>query len=332
MLSILFLVAVLNGPSASPVPQQTTDDLGPETLETLVDTLATEIEQRYVFPEDAKAMGAKLRERLIAGAYEGISIPAFAARLTEDVRSIRLDKHLHVMVAPPREANAPPPDPAAAERAAAHEARNQNYGFQKLEILDGNVGYLDLRGFVPIEIGRDTAAGAMAFLANTDALIIDLRWNGGGEPSMIQFLCTYFLAERTHLNSFEMRGKPELEEYWTLDEVPGKRMVDVPLFLLTSRSTFSAAEEFAYDLRNLGRATLVGETTGGGAHPGSTHPIGDVLAVFIPDGRAINPITKTNWEGVGVEPHVAVPAAQALDVARREAARVIAERASATQR
>jgi C-terminal processing protease CtpA/Prc len=170
----------------------------------------------------------------------------------------------------------------------------------------------------------------MAFLANVDALVVDLRRNGGGDPSMIQFLPSYFFAERTHLNSFEWRGREGLEEFWTFEDVPGKRLVDVPIFVLTSSSTFSAAEEFTYNLKNLERATIVGATTGGGAHPGDSHAIAGLLSVFIPQGRAINPITKTNWEGTGVEPHLEVPAEQALDAARREAARVISERRART--
>lgn len=326
---LLALAPAYTVPVAAAAPQRTTDELAPEALEGLVDSLAREIEQRYVFEDVAHEMAAKLRERLIAGAYEGISMETLAARLTTDLHAVKLDKHLHVSLAMPH-VDEGAPDPAERMRAEVEQARSTNFGFQKVEILPGNVGYLDLRGFVPIDVARETAAAAMGFLANADAVIFDLRHNGGGDPTMIQFLTTYFLAERTLLNTFEWRGKEGLEESWTLDEVPGKRMVDVPLFVLTSGSTFSAAEEFTYNLRNLGRATIVGETTGGGAHPGDTHEIGGLLAVFIPEGRAINPITKTNWEGVGVEPHIRVAADRALDTARREAERVIAERKAPT--
>jgi C-terminal processing protease CtpA/Prc len=137
-------------------------------------------------------------------------------------------------------------------------------------MLDDGIGYLALRQFAPAEVAGDTAVAAMGFFANADALIVDLRQNGGGEPGMIQLLCSYFFAERTHLNSFERRGVTQLEEYWTLPHVPGKRLVDVPIFVLTSGSTFSAAEEFTYDLKCLKRATIVGERTGGGANPGAS--------------------------------------------------------------
>jgi hypothetical protein len=323
---VLALASIPCAPTA-PLPQkeQATGELPPEKLEGLIEALAKEIEEHYVFPDVAHQIGAKLRERLYAGAYEGVSLDTLAGRLTVDLRSVNSDKHLGVSPARPRSVE-PPPDPAQQEQEFRAEARRSNYGFQKVEILDDNVGYLDLRGFLPLEVARETAAGAMGFLGNVDALIIDLRRNGGGEPSMIQFLCSYFFGERTHLNDFEWRGKPGLEEYWTFDDVPGKRLLDVPIFVLTSSSTFSAAEEFTYDLRNLERATIVGETTGGGAHPGDTHDVAGLIHVFIPQGRAINPITKTNWEGTGVEPHVKVPAEQALDTARREAKKAIAER------
>lgn len=327
MLTSLFLVLTSNLLAPPRAPQEA--ELAPERLEALVEALAKAIEEHYVFPDTAHTIAETLRERLFDGAYEGISLQTLAGRLTIDLRSANSDRHLSVSVAPPRAAQEAP-DPAQQDRADRADLRRRNYGFRRVEILDGNVGYLELEGFVPLEHGRDTAAGAMAFLANVDALVVDLRRNGGGDPSMIQFLTSYFFAEPTHLNSFEWRGRPGLEESWTFPEVPGKRLLDVPIFVLTSGHTFSAAEEFTYDLKCLQRATIVGQTTGGGAHPGDTHEIGGLLHVFIPQGRAINPITKTNWEGTGVEPDVKVPAEQALDAAKREAARAIAERRKRT--
>lgn len=325
---VLLLAPIPGAPLALPQSGQTVE-LQPEKLEGLIESLAKTVEEIYVFPDVAHQIAERLREQLFDGAYEGITLETLAGRLTNDLRSVNRDRHLGVSVVRPR-STTPAPDPARREQEFQDEIRRSNYGFHKVEILEGNIGYLELTGFLPVQVARDTAAGAMAFLANTDALIVDLRANGGGEPSMIQFLCSYFFAERTHLNSFEWRGREGLEEFWTFDDVPGKRMVDVPIFVLTSSYTFSAAEEFTYDLRNLGRATIVGETTGGGAHPGGTHDIQGLLSVFIPQGRAINPITKTNWEGVGVEPHVKITASQALDRARAEAIRVLTERRERT--
>ena len=323
---LLALVSIPSTPAAA--LQQERTELEPEKLEGLIESLASEVEECYVFPDVAHEIAEKLRERLFDGGYEGISLETLAERLTVDLRSMNHDKHLRASLVRPSAETAP--DPALQEREHAAMLRRQNYGFHKAEILEGNVGYLDLRGFLSIDTARDTAAGTMAFLANVDALVVDLRANGGGDPSMTQFLCSYFFAERTHLTSLEWRGLDAPQELWTLDQVPGKRLVDVPLFVLTSGSTFSAAEGFAYALQSRGRATIVGETTGGGAHPGSTHEIAGLVSVFIPQGRAVNPITKTNWEGVGVEPHVKVPAHQALDAAKREAARTLAERRDRT--
>jgi C-terminal processing protease CtpA/Prc len=158
---------------------------------------------------------------------------------------------------------------------------------------------------------------AVRAFEGVDALIIDLRGNGGGSPETVQFLCSYFFGERTHLNSLVMR-RPEgeiVEEYWTLDALPGPRLVDVPLFVLTSGNTGSAAEEFCYNLQTRERATLIGQTTGGAANPGGTVALDERLVAFISDGQARNPVTGTNWEGVGVVPEVVVPVHQALDKA-----------------
>lgn len=203
-----------------------------------------------------------------------------------------------------------------------------NYGFRQVRILDGNVGYLNLTGFANVdERAGATAQAAMNFLGNADALIIDLRQNGGGSPSMIQLITSYLYgSERVHLNNFYNRPRDEHTQTWTLPYVPGKRRPDIDVYVLTSQSTFSAAEEFSYNLRNLERATLIGETTGGGAHPGGTQIATNRFTIWVPDGRAINPITKTNWEGVGVEPHMKVSANEALEVAQITALESILKR------
>lgn len=313
---LALLMSLAPGTLAVPGGQAT---LEPETLERVVDSLAREIEENYVFEDVAAQIGAKLRQSLWDGRYEGMSLERVTGLMTEDLRSVNDDRHLRVRPIPE---DAPSPagsDPEEAQRRLREEARRGNYGFAKVEILDGNVGYLDLRGFLPASVGGDTAVGAMAFLANVDALVIDLRANGGGDPTMIQLLSSYFFEEPTHLNSFQWRGKDQIDQTWTLPHVPGKKLVDVPLFILTSRRTFSAAEEFTYNLKNLERATIVGETTGGGAHPGETHDIEGLISAFIPQGRAINPVTGTNWEGTGIEPHVETTASAALEVALEQA-------------
>jgi C-terminal processing protease CtpA/Prc len=156
-----------------------------------------------------------------------------------------------------------------------------------------------------------------------DAIIFDLRDNGGGDPKMVAYISTYLFGERTHLNDLYNRKQDTTEEYWTLPDLPGKRLTGKPAFVLTSKRTFSGGEEFTYNLKNLKRATIIGETTGGGAHPVSGHRIDDHFTIGVPFAKAVNPITKTNWEGTGVEPDVKVPAAEALDVAKKMAAEQI---------
>jgi C-terminal processing protease CtpA/Prc len=180
--------------------------------------------------------------------------------------------------------------------------------------------------FQPAELAGDTAAAAMNFLTNTDALIIDIRANGGGAPSMVALVSSYlFGGEPVHLNDLYFRPEDTTHQWWTLPHVPGKRYQDKPVYVLTSKRTFSAAEEFAYNLKSLKRATIVGETTGGGAHPGGMHRLNEHFLVFVPSGRAINPLTKSNWEGTGVAPDLPVAAAQALKTAHLAALKKVAE-------
>ena len=165
--------------------------------------------------------------------------------------------------------------------------------------------------------------------ANTDALIFDLRRNGGGSPVTIGILSSYLFDKVTHLNDFYVRERDQRQQFFTTAEVEGRRYgTGKPVYVLTSNRTFSAAEEFTYNLKNLKRATIVGETSGGGAHPGGVRRITDHVGIWLPNGRAINPITKTNWEGTGVEPDIKTSAGDALAAAHLDALKKI--RSSAT--
>jgi hypothetical protein len=289
----------------------------------VVEAAARVLERDYVFEDVARKMSALVRERLRAGSYDGVLTKEdFAARLTEDLRSVSHDRHLRVVHAPEFVRNrAQPPDDAARQQSEARQARRErqgNYAFREVKLLPGNVGYLRFDGFSDSPGAFHVAVGAMAFLANSEAVILDLRQNGGGSPQMIQLLTTYFFeGEPKHLNSFEYRGSDTIEQTWTLPFVPGVRRPEVPLFVLTSTRTFSAAEEFTYNLKNLKRATIVGETTGGGAHPVRMEPLAGDFAMGVPFARAVNPVSKTNWEGTGVEPDVKAAAEAALDTAHR---------------
>lgn len=313
----LTLLAGLLLPGAKggdPAPRVLDDEARGEVLERILE----ELEHGYVFPEVAKRMEEDVRTRITRGEYASLTDrEAFARTLTQHLQSVSRDKHLRVVVrddAGPREPSPAERDEMRARHAA--EAAWQNYGFERVERLAGNVGYLELRAFEPADLAAATATAAWTFLANTDALIVDLRQNGGGEPNMVARMCSHlFGPEPVHLNDLYFRPEDKTEEFWTLRELEGPRYLDKPVFVLTSARTFSAAEEFAYNLQSLRRATIVGETTGGGAHPGDLRPLGHGLAAFVPNGRAINPITKTNWEGTGVVPEVAAPAQEALATA-----------------
>jgi C-terminal processing protease CtpA/Prc len=208
-------------------------------------------------------------------------------------------------------------------------ARRTNYGFERVERLPGNVGYLDLRQFAGAPEAQATAVAAMNLLANADALIIDLRRNGGGSPGMIATLLTYLVepGNRLLFNTFYERQDDRTVQFWTLPYVPGPRLHGRPVYVLTGPRTFSAAEEFAYDIQTHKLGTVVGAVTGGGAHPGGMFRVHDHFGVFVPTGRAVNPVTGTNWEGVGVKPDIATRPGEALRAAHVEALKKIVESA-----
>ena len=280
--------------------------------EAAIDGILKVLLENYVFPEKAAEMDAAVRARHARGEYDEITNgQVLAGRLTDDLRAVCEDLHLRVLFSAEARPPRPPATEPTPEERAAHRAANarRNFGFVKVERLPGNVGYLRLDGFVDVELGRETATAAMNFLAHCDAILVDLRFNGGGSPEMVQWITSYLYGEEpVHLNSLYFRPADETTEYWTLPEVPGTKNPDALVYVLTSEGTFSAAEEFTYNLKCRGRAVVAGETTGGGAHPGGARPVDDHFAVWVPTGRAINPVSGTNWEGTGVEPDLDVPA------------------------
>lgn len=294
------------------------------TRKQVIAELGARVGETYVFPDKARAIVARLDARERSGAYAAArDLKQFSAMLTDDLRQPTRDKHLGVRYsAEPIPADEDDGDDVAPtpemDRQFADYLKSQNYGIRKVETLPGNIGYIDLREFAPARFAGPALSAMMTLVADTDALIVDLRHNGGGDPHAVAWMQSYLFDERTHLNDMYWRAGDRTEAFWTEANVPGKKFGGAKkVVVLTSKATFSGAEEFSYNLQQLRRGVIVGETTGGGAHPGRIYRIHPHLSVFIPGGRAINPVSKTNWEGSGVVSDVKVKASDALRTAQR---------------
>ena len=291
----------------------------------VVDGIAAQLGEYYVFPSVAEKMGQKIRSQLRNGAYDRLQDGGlFALALGEDLRAISHDGHLRVGFSPfqvPEQGQQP--DPNSIERFQAQMLRT-NCGFERVEHLPGDIGYIKLNEFSDPDICAPTVVAAMGVIQNVSALVIDLRDNGGGSALMEELIESYLFSSQTRMNDLWDRKTNTTRQYWTQVYVPGKRIASQPLFVLTSSHTFSAAEAFTYDLQAQKRATIVGETTGGGAHTIINRRLDDRFFVVVPYQRAINPITNGNWEGSGVVPDVKVSAADALQTAEKLASQRLA--------
>jgi len=287
----------------------------------VLDGVAANLKEYYVYPETAQKMIDALHSHQSAGDYDKVTDgDGFAMMLTRNLQDVSHDGHLHVIYAPyklPPDRDEPSPDDKARFR---KDMERDNCGFRKVEILPGNIGYVKFDMFANPDVCGPTVVAAMGFLAHVDAIIFDMRENGGGDPAMVSFIASYLFDKPTHLNDLYNRKEDKTTQYWTLPYVPGSRLAEIPAFVLTAKRTFSGAEEFTYDLKTQKRATIVGETTGGGAHPVSGHRVDDHFTIGVPFARAVNPVTKTDWEGTGVTPDVPVAAADALEAAEKLAA------------
>lgn len=281
-----------------------------------VELLCGFVSEHYVFPDVAEQVVAALRARDAEGRYAGLTEDeAFAAAVTEDLQSVNGDKHLRLLYRiDPQPDSGEPFDPEDYRA----EAKRNAHGFARVERLAGNVGVLECRVLYDAEFAGQAATAALTLLAHTDALILDLRRAPGGDPAQVALICSYLFDEPTHLNSLYWRVSGETVQYWTLPYVPGERFGGTkPIWVLTGPDTFSGAEELTYNLQTRNRARVVGERTRGGAHPGGRYQVSPHLQAAVPSGRAINPITGTNWEGTGITPDIEVPAADAFDRAYR---------------
>jgi retinol-binding protein 3 len=284
----------------------------------------------YILKDKGEAANKMLNSNLKRKKYYSLNGGVLANTLVEDLQALVNDKHLMIKFYP--NGNAATEDLAQEknkndeykpDELSLKRSRIQNYGFKEVAILNMNIGYLKMDGFHDIRNSESAkaAAAAMDFLSHTSGLIIDLSENTGGDPATLQFLISYFFKVEppTHYNTFHFRdGHDNYLEERTLPYLPGERLSKIPLYVLTGKNTFSAGEALAYSLKHLNRATIVGQTTGGGAHAADFKLINDYFDMSIPMARAINPITKTNWEGVGVKPDIEIELMKAKDYAHAE--------------
>ena len=287
----------------------------------VIRSLSEKLRAYYIFPDVAEKICNGLQKHLDDGDYNGMDEGEFFAyALTAHMQEVCHDEHVWV-----KWHSEPLPDGEEVLRLSKKwmddqhiQAKLNNYGFYKVERMAGNVGYLDIRYFHRPSWGGDVAVAAMTFLANMGAIIIDLRKCLGGYPGMISLISSYLISEESvQLGSIYWQDDGTTQQYWTLPYVPGQRLDDKPLYILVSKETFSGAEGFAYDMQARKRGIIIGEQTDGGAHPGSSYRLNEHFEAFIPIGYLTHPITKQNWEGLGITPDVLTSSEQALKIAHK---------------
>lgn len=318
------LMLTMTGAIANPPPAM---ELNRATTSEIVDTLVAKLNTHYVFPDKAKQAEAVLRQHQREGKYDGITDgKQLAKQLSEDIKTVVGDKHMSVDFSArpvPLDETMPPPPKTRAEwekqvpPAVLQRVLASNLGIDKVDRLSPNIGYLQISTFGPVFLVSDKLASAMNTLADTDGLIVDLRNNGGGGGDSVALLISYFVDERTRLNDTWERSTNVTTQYWTQDQLDGKRYGGKkPVFILTDTNTKSAAEAFVYTMQAMKRATVIGERTWGGAHAARPYRLGEHFYAVIPSRRTISPITGTNWEGTGVIPDIAAAPDNALAVAK----------------
>jgi hypothetical protein len=291
--------------------------LNSKTRKSVVTNISDLLLNNYVFPDTALKMSACILKKLKAGAYDKITDPvAFSDALTIDLYSVYRDGHMQVRYASQNSVPVPVSNPVAIPEDPLRRMKEANFGLRKVEVLTGNIGYLQIDRFWTDSIyGIGTVKSALQFVSNTSSLIIDVRDCGGGSQEAVRLICSYFFDHPVHLNDMYDRTTNRTTEYWTKPDGSLPQLTQIPLYLLTNDKTFSAAEEFCYDLQTQKRATVVGERTGGGAHGTFSQEAGYGFSISLPYCTAINPITHTNWESVGIKPEIEVASGKALGTA-----------------
>jgi hypothetical protein len=327
MVVTVVLAAILGTSPADAQRAQPQAQIDAALITATVEAVGAVVKREYIDPDVGSRADAKLRESLAAGRFAAASTAdELAPMLSRDLYEVSHDKHLAVeAVKNPLDASRPAAGQSDEARALA--ARRANYGIRRVEVLPGNVGYLNLVTFFRPEEAREAIAAAMKLLSGADALILDMRDNGGGSPGTVAFLMSYLLDE-PGLALFDIahRGPEPPDRYATESTPPPERDPRRPVHVLTSARTFSAGEGIAFLLQERHRAEVIGEATPGAANPGKPYPVNDRFSVTVPNGRVRSAIGGGNWEGTGVAPDVTTAAAEALSVAYARAIRALIAR------
>ncbi|MHA4741696.1 S41 family peptidase [Dyadobacter sp. MSC1_007] len=316
----LWLNISLLSVSTSGLAQRATDPpiMSQPLTKRLIDSLESVLNRFYIFPDKAALMSKQLQAKLKQGGYRTLTNPGkLADQLGQDLQLVHADGHMFVRYDPAfaRELTEIDPNRRRIEDSLAlRDAMDENFGLKKVEILEGNIGYLPVYNFTTFaELARPSFVSALSFLSKTRALIIDMRYNGGGSPEMVSQLGSYFFPVRTPFTTIENRVRDSTYVYWADPAKADGLYLSMPVYILTSHSTFSAAEDFSYSMQQAKRALIVGDTTGGGAHPARPFQLGQGFLINLPFAQSINPYSKTNWEGIGVRPDIPTPSDGALE-------------------
>lgn len=324
IITLLLLAVTLFSYSQKKSPVQTETNLSEINKKEIIDSLTKKLEEFYIRSNATGDIKTKLNENYKKGNYRNISTPnQYASALTTDLLEISKDLHFSVMYDEQWVNDQLKSKDALLQKTIKAQelvvAKKNNFGFRQAQILEGNIGYLEFSYFHDPAEGSETAASLMQFLSNSDALIIDLRKNNGGAMEMAQFISSYFFSNKElplyKYYYYESNRKRVDREMWLLPSVPGKRLDDIDIYILTSSATFSAAEWMSYSLQNLKRVTIVGEQTAGGAHPIDRKILTQGFSINIPFGEVKDPITQLDFEGKGVTPDVLSKSEDALNKA-----------------
>ena len=332
--SSVLALAVLGTVMCAACAADAQDSLSRKQKQEAVRAIAEAYELGYVFPDMGKTMADLVRGKMEAGQYDAVKGGReLGQRITADLQALCEDRHVVVAYTPERILRQKSTDPRVLAEEELESSRSDNFGFKELRIMSGNVGYLKISSFSGSQEALAVAAAAMRFLSNCDAIIMDLRFNPGGDSAMVQFLASYFLSEEpVLLDEFHYRRNNRIGQIWSLPYVPGKKPVQADLYILTDGYTFSAAEGLAYDLQALKKAVIAGTPSAGGAHAVEIHTIMDSFTLFIPVAFSKNPVTGTNFQGRGVQPDIKVSGETAIQQVQLHALEKRIEKASDPER